>query len=44
MEQLREDNKRLMKLLKSTKEYQEFAYYVEDSGGNVRNVEKEFIT
>ncbi|CDW72654.1 UNKNOWN [Stylonychia lemnae] len=44
MEQLREDNKRLMKLLKSTKEYQEFANYVEDSGGNVRNVEKDFVT
>ena len=33
-----------MKLLKQTKEYQEFANYIDDSGGNVRNlavVEKE---
>lgn len=27
-----------MKLLKQTKEYQEFANYIDDSGGNVRNL------
>ena len=43
MEQVRDDNNRLMKLLKQTKEYQEFANFVEDSGGNVRNVEKALI-
>eukprot|EP00347_Sterkiella_histriomuscorum_P000635 403375084 len=43
MEQLREDNKRLMKLLKQTKEYQDFANFVEDSGGHVRNVDKEML-
>lgn len=42
VEQLKEDNRRLMKLLKQTKEYQQFTNYVDDSGGNVKNVaEKE---
>ena len=41
MEQLREDNKKLLALLKKTREYQEFANFVEDSGGTVRGVDKE---
>ena len=41
MEQLREDNKKLLALLKKTKEYQEFANFVEDSGGTVRGIDKE---
>jgi predicted TIM-barrel fold metal-dependent hydrolase len=35
--QLKEDNKRLMNMLRETKEYKEFAGYVDDCGGNVRN-------
>ena len=38
IDQLRADNKRLLKLLKQTKEYQDFTAYVEDSGGAVRNL------
>jgi hypothetical protein len=34
-EQLRIDNDRLLAMLRGTKEYQEFAGFVEDSGGNV---------
>ncbi len=30
-----------MNLLKQTKEYQDFANFVEDSGGNVRGLDKE---
>lgn len=41
IQQLKEDNKRLMALLRETKEYKEFAGYVEDSGGNVRAASKE---
>lgn len=41
IEQVREDNKRLLKLLKQTKEYKDFSNFVEDSGGQVRNVDKE---
>lgn len=38
--QLKEDNQRLIKLLKKTKEYKEFTDYIDDSGG-VRNIDKE---
>ena len=41
IEQLREDNKRLLKLLKQTNEYKDFSNFVDDSGGLVRNLEKE---
>ena len=38
VEQLKEDNARLHKMLKATKEYQEFADFVEDSGGQVKGI------
>ena len=41
IEQLKEDNKRLLKLLKQTKEYKQFSNFVDDSGGSVRKIEKE---
>ena len=37
--QLKEDNKRLMDMLRNTKEYKDFATYVDDSGGVVRHIE-----
>lgn len=37
--QLKEDNKRLMDMLKQTKEFKDFNGLVEDSGGDVRYVE-----
>lgn len=37
--QLKEDNKRLMDLLKNTREYRDFAGFIEDSGGDVRHLE-----
>lgn len=36
IQQLKEDNKRLLGMLKQTAEFKEFAGVVEDSGGNVR--------
>ena len=36
IEQLREDNRRLLNMIKETKDFKEFAGIVEDSGGNVR--------
>lgn len=36
IEQLKEDNRRLMAMLRETKEYQDFMGYVDDSGGHVR--------
>jgi hypothetical protein len=39
LQQLRQDNKRIMGLLKQTKEYQAFANYVEDSGGDVKHID-----
>ena len=40
IDQLREDNKRLIGMLKHTKEFKQFGGYVEDSGGDVRILEK----
>ena len=37
--QLKEDNKRLMDMLKVTREFKEFAGFVDDSGGDVRHIE-----
>ena len=37
--QLQEDNRRLMEMLKNTKEFKEFSGFVEDSGGDVRHLE-----
>lgn len=36
--QLQHDNAKLLRLLKQTKEFQQFANFVEDSGGNVKSV------
>jgi hypothetical protein len=33
---LKEDNRNLMGMLRETKEFKDFAGYVDDSGGNVR--------
>jgi len=38
---LKEDNKRLMDMLRQTKEFQNFAGYVDDCGGNVRTTAKQ---
>ena len=38
VEQLKEDNSRLHKMIRATKEYQEFADFVEDSGGQVKGI------
>jgi len=38
LEQVREDNKRLLKMLKQTKEYRDFTDFVDDSGGQARNI------
>lgn len=35
VEQLKQDNERLLAMLRETKEYRDFAGFVEDSGGNV---------
>ena len=40
IDQLKEDNKRLMQLLRQTKEYKQFSGFVEDSGGEVRILTK----
>ena len=37
--QLKEDNKRLMDMLRGTKEFKEFTGFVDDSGGEVRHLE-----
>ena len=42
--QLKEDNLRLMSMLRGTKEFKEFAGYVEDSGGDVRHLEDNLRT
>ena len=38
VDQLQQDNAKLLKLLKQTREYQDFANFVDDSGGNVKSV------
>ena len=40
IDQLKEDNKRLMEMLRQTKEFKQFSGFVDDSGGNVRTVAK----
>lgn len=37
--QLKEDNKRLMDMLRSTREFKDFGGFVDDSGGEVRHIE-----
>ena len=37
--QLNEDNKRLMDMLRNTKEFREFTGFVDDSGGEVRHID-----
>lgn len=37
--QLKEDNKRLMDMLRGTREFKDFGGFVEDSGGDVRHIE-----
>jgi hypothetical protein len=44
VEQLKEDNARLLKMLKGTKEYQEFADFVDDSGGQVKGIKPASIS
>lgn len=41
IQQLREDNRRLFEMMKHTKEFKEFAGFVEDSGGAVRGLKNE---
>ena len=40
IDQLREDNKRLLAMLHTTKEFKQFSGYVEDCGGEVRILER----
>ena len=37
--QMKEDNKRLMDMLRSTREFRDFGGFVDDSGGDVRHIE-----
>ena len=37
--QLKEDNKRLMDMLRNTREFKEFGGFVDDSGGAVRHLD-----
>lgn len=38
IEQLKRDNERFLRMLKQTREYSEFADFIEDSGGQVKAV------
>lgn len=38
--QLKEDNRRLMEMLKNTGEFKEFSGFVDDSGGEVRHLDQ----
>lgn len=41
IQQLKEDNRRLFDMIRHTKEFKEFAGFVEDSGGAVRSLKNE---